>query len=96
MTVSQVATGKENGFTIRSRAEKGDILWEHENPNYEHLSLQRAAPSHQQGPQGIPVGISRPGAGAFPRGIPKATWRHLPKSIAVSWRLSDGTSTASP
>jgi len=34
MTVSQVATGEENGLTIRIYAEKGGILWAQENPNY--------------------------------------------------------------
>jgi predicted dehydrogenase len=37
MTVSQVATGEENGLTIRIYAEKGGILWAQENPNYMHI-----------------------------------------------------------
>ncbi len=37
MTVSQIATGEENGLTIRIYAEKGGILWAQENPNYMHI-----------------------------------------------------------
>ena len=37
MTISQVATGEENGLTIRIYAEKGAILWAQENPNYLHI-----------------------------------------------------------
>ena len=33
MTVSQIATGEENGLTLRAYASKGAILWEQENPN---------------------------------------------------------------
>ena len=33
MTISQVATGEENGLTIRIYAEKGAILWAQENPD---------------------------------------------------------------
>ena len=31
---SQVATGNENGLTIRVYGEKGGIFWNQENPNY--------------------------------------------------------------
>lgn len=34
LTISQVATGEENGLTIRVYAEKGAIKWAQENPNY--------------------------------------------------------------
>jgi len=34
MTVSQIATGEENGLTVRAYASEGAILWEQENPNY--------------------------------------------------------------
>ncbi len=37
MTISQVATGEENGLTIRVYAEKGAILWRQENPDYLHI-----------------------------------------------------------
>ncbi len=37
MTISQVATGEENGLTIRIYAEKGAVLWAQENPNYLHI-----------------------------------------------------------
>jgi predicted dehydrogenase len=34
LTVSQVATGEENGLRLRVYASKGAILWTQENPNY--------------------------------------------------------------
>jgi predicted dehydrogenase len=34
LTVSQVATGEENGLRLRVYASKGSILWAQENPNY--------------------------------------------------------------
>lgn len=34
LSISQVATGEENGLTIRVYAEKGAIKWAQENPNY--------------------------------------------------------------
>lgn len=34
LTVSQVATGEENGLILRVYAEKGAIRWAQENPNY--------------------------------------------------------------
>lgn len=34
MTVSQVATGEENGLKLRAYASGGAILWEQENPNF--------------------------------------------------------------
>ncbi|MBI1914256.1 MAG: Gfo/Idh/MocA family oxidoreductase [Planctomycetes bacterium] len=34
LTISQVATGEENGLTLRVYASKGAILWAQENPNY--------------------------------------------------------------
>ena len=34
LSISQVATGEENGLTLRVYAEKGAIKWAHENPNY--------------------------------------------------------------
>jgi predicted dehydrogenase len=34
LSISQVATGEENGFTLRVYAENGAIKWAHENPNY--------------------------------------------------------------
>jgi predicted dehydrogenase len=39
LTISQVATGEENGLRLRVYAEKGAILWTQENPNY--MSLYR-------------------------------------------------------
>ena len=37
LSISQVATGEENGLTLRVYAEKGAIKWAHENPNYLEL-----------------------------------------------------------
>ena len=37
LTISQVATGEENGLTLRVYDEKGAIKWAHENPNYLEL-----------------------------------------------------------
>ena len=37
LTSSQVATGEENGLTLRVYAEKGAIKWDHETPNYLEL-----------------------------------------------------------
>jgi predicted dehydrogenase len=34
LTISQVATGEENGLKLRAYATEGAILWEQENPNY--------------------------------------------------------------
>lgn len=34
LSISQIATGEENGLTIRVYAEKGAIKWAQENPNY--------------------------------------------------------------
>ena len=33
LTISQVATGEENGLTLRVYAEKGAVLWKQEDPN---------------------------------------------------------------
>ena len=37
LSISQVATGEENGLTLRVYASKGGIKWAHENPNYLEL-----------------------------------------------------------
>jgi predicted dehydrogenase len=37
LTVSQVATGEENGLRLRVYASKGAVLWSQENPNYMHV-----------------------------------------------------------
>ena len=37
LTISQVATGEENGLRLRVFASEGAILWEQENPNYLQL-----------------------------------------------------------
>ena len=37
LTISQVATGEENGLKLRVYAEKGAILWNQEDPNYLEL-----------------------------------------------------------
>jgi predicted dehydrogenase len=37
LTVSQVATGEENGLRLRVYASEGAISWSQENPNYLHL-----------------------------------------------------------
>jgi predicted dehydrogenase len=37
LTISQVATGEENGLRLRVYASQGAILWQQENPNYLHL-----------------------------------------------------------
>jgi predicted dehydrogenase len=37
LTISQVATGEENGLSIRVYATEGAIVWLQENPNYLHL-----------------------------------------------------------
>src|SRR5262245_65162489 len=34
LTISQVATGEENGLTLRVYGSRGAILWAQENPNY--------------------------------------------------------------
>ena len=34
LTISQVATGEENGLTLRIYASEGAVLWQQENPNY--------------------------------------------------------------
>ena len=34
LTISQVATGEENGLTLRVYGSKGAVLWAQENPNY--------------------------------------------------------------
>ena len=34
LTISQVATGEENGLKLRVYASQGAVLWEQENPNY--------------------------------------------------------------
>src|SRR5262245_49080852 len=39
LTISQVATGEENGLTLRVYGSRGAILWAQENPNY--LSVYR-------------------------------------------------------
>jgi predicted dehydrogenase len=39
LTISQVATGEENGLTLRVYGSKGAVLWAQENPNY--LSVYR-------------------------------------------------------
>jgi predicted dehydrogenase len=37
LTVSQVATGEENGLRLRVYGSRGAVLWEQENPNYLRL-----------------------------------------------------------
>jgi predicted dehydrogenase len=37
LIISQVATGEENGLTLRVYADKGAVLWAQENPNYLQL-----------------------------------------------------------
>ena len=37
LSISQVATGEENGLTLRVYASEGAIKWNHENPNYMEL-----------------------------------------------------------
>lgn len=37
LSISQVATGEENGLILRVYADKGAIKWVHENPNYLEL-----------------------------------------------------------
>ncbi len=37
LTISQVATGEENGLTLRVYGSQGAILWAQENPNYLHV-----------------------------------------------------------
>jgi predicted dehydrogenase len=37
LTVSQIATGEENGLRLRVYGSKGAVLWEQENPNYLRL-----------------------------------------------------------
>lgn len=37
LTISQIATGEENGFTLRVYGSKGAICWAQENPNYLQL-----------------------------------------------------------
>lgn len=37
LTISQVATGEENGLKLRVYGSEGAILWEHNNPNYLQL-----------------------------------------------------------
>ncbi len=37
LTVSQIATGEENGLRLRVYASKGAVLWAQENPNYLEL-----------------------------------------------------------
>jgi predicted dehydrogenase len=37
LTVSQIATGEENGLRLRVYGSRGAILWEQENPNYLRL-----------------------------------------------------------
>ena len=37
LTISQVATGEENGLRLRVYASKGAVLWAQENPNYLHM-----------------------------------------------------------
>jgi predicted dehydrogenase len=37
LTVSQIATGEENGLRLRAYGSRGAILWEQENPNYLRL-----------------------------------------------------------
>jgi predicted dehydrogenase len=41
LTVSQVATGEENGFKLRIYASKGAVLWAQENPTYLHVHRHR-------------------------------------------------------
>lgn len=37
LTISQVATGEENGLKVRIYASEGAIIWAQENPNYLHV-----------------------------------------------------------
>ena len=38
LSISQIATGQENNFTISIYGEKGALHWSQENPNYARFS----------------------------------------------------------
>ena len=44
LTISQVATGEENGLTLRAYGSKGAVLWAQENPTFfEDAEAEREA-----------------------------------------------------
>ena len=50
LTISQVATGEENGLKLRVYAEKGAVLWKQEDPNRPGtVSLRRTPPDSHPG-----------------------------------------------
>ena len=95
LTISQVATGEENGLTLRVYGSEGAILWAQENPNY--LELYRYGEPRQtltRGP-GLPLGRRQGLPRASRPATPKATWKRSPRSMAASSGPSARTSTAS-
>ena len=71
LTVSQVATGEENGLRLRVYAANGAILWAQENPNY--LELYRYGEARQMLTRGHGEYLSEAAAGGtrLPTGHPE-------------------------
>lgn len=91
MTMSQVATGEENGLTLRVYGSNGAVLWAQENPNYLHVYrygeprqtlsrgqayLSGSASAQNRIPPGHPEGFLEAFANLY-RDIAEAIRRHL-------------------
>ena len=87
LTVSQVATGEENGLKLRIYGSEGAILWEQENPNYLEVykyGEPRQTLTRSQGYLSAPAQACT----RIPKGHPEGvTSRPLQQSIVVSRRL---------
>ena len=93
LTASQIATGEENGITLRVYAEHGAIRWGQENPNY--MDVWRLGEPRQtfSRAQGYLMPTPRPPAASRPA-IRRGTWRPLPRSTLAPSPPSAATSTA--
>jgi predicted dehydrogenase len=82
LTVSQIATGEENGLRVRIYASKGAILWQQENPNYWSCidMVNRARRSPAAAPSICPLKRAQPpGSRGDIRGISRGVCECLPR-----------------
>ena len=80
LTISQVATGEENGLTLRVYASEGAIKWNQENPNY--LELYRYGEPRQTLTRGRAISPTPPRTRpAFQPATPRAISKPSPRSM---------------
>jgi predicted dehydrogenase len=90
LCISQVATGEENGLTLRVYGSKGAIKWAQENPNY--LEVYNYGEPRRTLTRGQGCLTQRQRPLAFRPDILKATWKLSQTSTSGSPRRSDNIS----